>query len=166
MVFDGSCEFRPGIEEAWKLCVVLCEDLDNCWQTKEIWFGSMNESFNGGGTGITGDGNSLLFELLSLILNQRLSRGVFCEDLDDCWRTEDIWYGLMTELFNWGETYITSNDNSLIFEWQSLRLKHRLSRGFVRCLHWLFPVTLLWRLPITLKLGIMNAIWVCGGVYW
>ena len=44
----------------------------------------MNESFNEGGTGITGDGNSILFELLSLLLNHQLSQGVLCEDLDDC----------------------------------------------------------------------------------
>ena len=44
----------------------------------------MTESFNGGGTGITGDGNSLIFELLYLILKHRISREVFCEDLDDC----------------------------------------------------------------------------------
>ena len=44
----------------------------------------MTESLNGGGTGITSDGNSLLFELLSLLLKHWLSRGVFCEDLDDC----------------------------------------------------------------------------------
>ena len=43
----------------------------------------MTESFNGGGTDITGDENSLLFELLSLLLKLRLSRGVKCEDLDD-----------------------------------------------------------------------------------
>ena len=44
----------------------------------------MNESFNGGGTGITGDERSLLFELLSLLLNHWLKRGVLCEYLDDC----------------------------------------------------------------------------------
>ena len=44
----------------------------------------MTESFNGGGTGITSDGNSLLFELLSFLLNHRLSLGVLCEELDDC----------------------------------------------------------------------------------
>ena len=44
----------------------------------------MTESFNGRGTGITGDDNSLLFELLSLLLNHRLSQGVFYEDLYDC----------------------------------------------------------------------------------
>ena len=44
----------------------------------------MTESFNEGGTGITGDDNLLLFELLSLLLNHRLSRGVLCEELDDC----------------------------------------------------------------------------------
>ena len=44
----------------------------------------MTESFNGGGTCITSDDNSLLFELLSLILKHRLSRGVFYKDLGDC----------------------------------------------------------------------------------
>ena len=44
----------------------------------------MTESFNGVGTGITGDDNSFLFELLFLLLKHRLSQGVFCEDLDDC----------------------------------------------------------------------------------
>ena len=33
----------------------------------------MTELFNGGGTGITSDDNSFLFELLSLLLNYRLS---------------------------------------------------------------------------------------------
>ena len=42
----------------------------------------MTESFNGGGTGITGNEKSLLFELLYLLLKHRLSRGVFSEDLD------------------------------------------------------------------------------------
>ena len=44
----------------------------------------MTESFNGGGTCITGDDKSFLFQLLSLLLKHRLSRGVFCEELDDC----------------------------------------------------------------------------------
>ena len=44
----------------------------------------MTESFNGGGTGITGDDNSFQFDLLSLLLKNRLSRGVFCEELDEC----------------------------------------------------------------------------------
>ena len=44
----------------------------------------MTESFNGGGTGITGDGNSLIFDLLYLLLNNRLSGGVLCEELDEC----------------------------------------------------------------------------------
>ena len=44
----------------------------------------MTESFNVGGTGITGDDNSLLFELLSLLLNQRLAQGVLFEELNDC----------------------------------------------------------------------------------
>ena len=124
----------------------------------------MTESLNGGGTGITGDGNSLMFELLVLRLKHRLSRGVFCEDLDYCWKTMDSWGGLMTELFNGGETYITVNDNLLLFEWKLLRLMKSLSKGVVCCLPWLFPVPLLWQLPIPLKRGTMNAIWVCGGV--
>ena len=49
----------------------------------------MTELFNGGGTCITGDENSLLFELLYFLLNHRLSKGVFYEDLDDCLPTED-----------------------------------------------------------------------------
>ena len=44
----------------------------------------MTESFNEGGTGITSGGNSFLFELLSLLLKHRLSRGVLCEELDYC----------------------------------------------------------------------------------
>ena len=56
------------------------------------------------------------------------------------------------------------NDNSLIFEWLSLKLKKRLSQRVVRCLPWFFPVTLLWRLPIPFGRGMMNKIWVCGGV--
>ena len=44
----------------------------------------MTESFNGGGTDITGDDKSLIFELLSLLLNHRLSRGLLWGDLDDC----------------------------------------------------------------------------------
>ena len=44
----------------------------------------MTESFNGGCTGITGDEKLFLFELLSLLLNHWLSRGVLYEDLDEC----------------------------------------------------------------------------------
>ena len=44
----------------------------------------MTEQFDEGGTDITGDDNSLLFELIVLLLKHRLSIGVFCEDLDDC----------------------------------------------------------------------------------
>ena len=76
----------------------------------------MNKSLNIGGTGIAGDGNSLLFELLSLLLKRCLSQGVFCEELDDCWQTEDSCGGFMTELFNGGGTGITSDKNSLLFE--------------------------------------------------
>ena len=124
----------------------------------------MTESLNGGGICINGDGNSFLSEWLSLLLNNRLSRGVKCEDLDECWRTEDSWYGLMTALFNVGGTYITGNDNLLLFEWQLLRLKHRLPQGVVRCLPRFFPVTLLWQLPIPLGRGMMNTILVCGKI--
>ena len=143
---------------------MLCEDLDEFWRTEDSWVGLMTESFNGRGTSITGDGNSLLFELLYLLLKNQLSRGVLCEDLDECWQTEESWDGLMTELFNGGETYITGNDNLLLFEWKSLQLNHWLSRGFIRCLPWLLPVPLLWRLPIPLVRGMMNTIWVCGEI--
>ena len=43
----------------------------------------MTKSSNVGGTGLTGDDKSLVFELLSLILKHRLSRGMFCEELDE-----------------------------------------------------------------------------------
>ena len=111
-------------------------------------------------TGITSDDNVLLFELLSLLLRHRLSLGVFCEDLDYCWPTEDIWCGLMTKLFNGGETDITGYEKLLLFEWLSLQLEHRLSWGVVHCLTWLFPVPLLWQQPIPTGCGMMNAIWV------
>ena len=164
MVSDGSGEVRPGIEKGCNSCVVLCEELYECRRTKDSWVGLMTKSFNGGGTCIIGDGKSLHFELLSLLLKHWLSLGVLCEDLDDCWQTEDIWDGLISELFNEGETDITVNKKALLFEWQSLRLKHWLSRGVVHCLPWLFPVPLLWLLPIPFKRGMMNTIWVCGVV--
>ena len=122
MVFEGSGEVQLGIEEACNSCVILCEDLDDCLPTKYSWYVLMTESFNGGGTGITGDYNSFLFDLMPFILKHRLSRGVFCEDLDDCLQTKDSLCGLMTEFFNGGETYITGDDNSLLFEWLSLQL--------------------------------------------
>ena len=124
----------------------------------------MTESFSGGGTGITSDSNSLIFEVLSLLLKYRLSWGVLCEDMDDCWRTEDSWYGLMTELLNVGGTFITDNEKSFLFEWMTLWLKHRLLRGFVRCLPWFFLVQILWRQPIPFLRGMMNKIWVCGEI--
>ena len=164
MVLHRSGEVWPGIEEACNSCVMLCEELDDCWRTEDIWVRLMTEPFNGGGTCITGDGKLLIFELLSFILKHRLSRGLLCEELDDCWQTEDSWYGLMTELFNGRKTYITGNDNLLLFEWLLLQLNHRLSRVVVRCLPWFFPVPLLWQLPIPLKRGMMNEIWVFGGV--
>ena len=40
MVFDVSGEVRPGIEEACNSSVVLCEELDECWQTEDRWGGS------------------------------------------------------------------------------------------------------------------------------
>ena len=43
MVFYGSAEVQPGIEEACDSGVVLCEDLDDCWQTKDIWGGLMTK---------------------------------------------------------------------------------------------------------------------------
>ena len=164
MIFDGSAEVRPGTEEACESGVFFCEELYGCWRTKDIWGGLMTKSFNGGGTGITGDEKSLLFELLSLKLKHLLSRGVLCEKLDDCWRTEDSWGEPMTELFNGWGTGINGDKNSLLFEWLYLRLKHRLSWGVVFCLPWLFPVPILWQLPITFGRGMMNEIWVCSCV--
>ena len=166
MVFDGSGEVRLGIEEACNSCVLFCNYLHDFWRNEDIWGGLMTESFNGGGTCITCDYNSLLFELLYFILKHWLPQGVFCEELDGCWQTEDRWGGLMTELFNVEETDITGDYNSLLFEWLSLRLKHRLSRGVVRCLSWLLTVPILWQLPIRFERGMMNAIWVCGAVVW
>ena len=40
-VFEGSGEIRPGIEEACNYGVVLCEYLDDCWQTEDSWGGLM-----------------------------------------------------------------------------------------------------------------------------
>ena len=75
------------------------------------------------------------------------------------------WGGLMTELFNGRETDITGNYNSLLFEWQLLKLNPRLSRGSVRRLPWLLPVPLLWHLPRPfLEHGMMNTIWVYGDI--
>ena len=64
MVFDRSGEVRPGIEEACDFGVVFCEYLEDCWWTEDSWGKLMNKLFNVGGTYITGDENSLLFELL------------------------------------------------------------------------------------------------------
>ena len=129
MLLDGSVEVRPGIEETWDSCVVFCEDLYDCWRTKEIWGGLMTESFSGVGIGITSGDKSFLFEFLSLLLKHWLSRGVFCEDLDDCWQTKDRWGRLMTKLFNEVGTGITGDDNLLHFEWIPLWLSQRLSQG-------------------------------------
>ena len=57
MVFDGSGEVRPGIEEAYDSGVILCEEIYDCWKNEDIWGGLTTESFNGEGTGITGDDN-------------------------------------------------------------------------------------------------------------
>ena len=84
MVFDGSGELQPGIEEACDSSIVFCKDMDDCLQTEDSCGGLITKSFNGGVSGITGDDNSSIFELLYLLLKQRLSRGVFCEELDDC----------------------------------------------------------------------------------
>ena len=108
--------------------------------------------------------NLLLFELLSLLLKHRLSQGVFCEGLDNCWQTDDSWGVLLTESFNVGRTGFTGDANSLIFQWLPLRLKHQLSQGVVCFLPWLSLFTLLWQLPILFGRGMMNSIWVCGGV--
>ena len=108
--------------------------MDYCWQTDDIWGGLINESFNGVVTGITGDENLFLSELLSFLLKHRLSQGVLCEELYECLLTEDSWGGLMTELFNGGGTDINGDENLLLFDLLPLRLKHRLSLGFVRCL--------------------------------
>ena len=165
MVFDGSGEVRPGIEEACNSCVMLGKDLDDCWQRKDSWVGLTNGSFHGGSVGITGDDNSLLFEFMWLLSRHLLSRGLLGEDLDDWWQTEDSWGGLMTKLFNGRETYINGNDILMLFDWQLLRLKPLLSRGVVHRLPWLFPVPLLWHLPIPfLESGTTNKIWVCGDI--
>ena len=71
----------------------------------------MTELFNGGGIGITSDDNPFLFGLIFLLLKHRLSRGVFCEEMYGCCRTEDSWGGLMTKLFNGGVTDITGDDS-------------------------------------------------------
>ena len=65
-VFDGSSEVLPGIEEACDSGIVLCEDMDDCWQTEDSWGGLMTELFNEGRKFIIRDDNSLLFEWLSL----------------------------------------------------------------------------------------------------
>ena len=57
MVFDRSGEVRPGIEESFDSAIVFCEELDDCWRTEGIWGELMTESFNEGGTRITGDDN-------------------------------------------------------------------------------------------------------------
>ena len=111
MVFDGLGEVRPVIEESCNFGVVLCEYLDDCWQTEYSWGGLITESLNVGFTGITGDYNPLLSHWLSLQLKHQLSLGVSCKDMDDCWQTEDRWGGLMTESFNGGGTGIISDEN-------------------------------------------------------
>ena len=143
---------------------MFCEYLDECSLTKDSWCGLITKSFNGGGTGITSDENSFLFEFLSLILKRRLSLGVFCKELYGCWQNQDSWGGLMNYLYTGGGTCITGDANLLIFEWMSLWLKHLLSQGVIRFLPIFSPVPLLWRLPIPFRRGMMNVIWICGGV--
>ena len=59
--------------------VVLCEDLDDCLQTEDIWYGLMTGLLNGGEIYITGNDNFLTFEWQSLRLNRRFSQGfIFC----------------------------------------------------------------------------------------
>ena len=164
MVFDRSGEVRSGIEEACYSYLVLCEDLDECWRTDDSWRGLMTESFNGGGTGITCDDKSLLFELVALLLNHGVSRGAFCEDLDNCWRTEGGWGGFITQIFNGGGTYITSDEKIVAILVTSLAIKASVITKVFRCLPWLFHVPLFQQLPIPFWHGMMNAIWVCGGV--
>ena len=48
-------------------------------------------------------------------------------DLDEFWQTEERWYGLMTESFNGGGTFITRNYNSFLVEWLPLQFNPRLS---------------------------------------
>ena len=100
------------------------------------------------------DGDGMLFEgsdEVRPVIEEAYDSGVvFCKKLDDCWQTEDIWGGLISESFNGLGTDITSDDNSLLFGWVYLLLKHRLSQ--------------VWRLTIPFGSGMMNAIWVCGGV--
>ena len=55
-----------------------------------------------------------------LVIEEACNSGVVvCEELDDSWRTKDSWGVLMIELFNGEGTYITSDDNLLLFEWMS-----------------------------------------------
>ena len=100
------------------------------------------------------DGGGMVFDRsaeVRPIIEEFYDYGImFCEDLDDCWQTKDVWDGLITELFNGGGTDITSDDNSFLFKWLSLKLKHRLS--WVR------------RLPIPFECGMMNSIWFRGSV--
>ena len=39
MVFDGSGEVRPCIEEACDSWILFCEYLDDCWKIEDIWGG-------------------------------------------------------------------------------------------------------------------------------
>ena len=165
MVFYRSGEVWPGIEEACNSCVMLGEEMDDCWWTEDSWVRLMNGWFQGGSVGITGDDNSLLFYLMWLLSRHFLSRGLLGEDLDDCWQTEDSWGGLMIKLFNGIETDTTGNDISMLFEWQLLQLNPRLPRGVVCRLPWLFPVPLLWHLlrPF-LERGMTNKILFSGDI--
>ena len=46
MVFYGSSEVQPGIEEACDSGVVFYEEMDDCWQPKDSWGGLITESLN------------------------------------------------------------------------------------------------------------------------
>ena len=64
IAFDGSGEVQPGTEEACNCGVVLCEELDDCWKTEDIWGVLMTESCNRGGTVIIDDDNRYLHHQL------------------------------------------------------------------------------------------------------
>ena len=60
MVFDGSAEVWPGIEEACDSGVVFYEELDDWLQTEDSWGVLITESFNGGGVDINIDEGSFV----------------------------------------------------------------------------------------------------------
>ena len=62
MVFYGSSEVRPGIEEACESGVVLFGDMDESLVTKDSLGVLMTESLYRVGTDITIDYNSFIFK--------------------------------------------------------------------------------------------------------